>query len=129
MSKLKVDILANSADSASTPIADVINGSARAFVNFNGTGTVAILAAYNVSSITDNGNGDYTVNFTNAMPDANYASPGSANLTGASGVGSVPFPRVQTAASLRVLTGTTSSNALNTGAGVDCALVSVAIFR
>ena len=45
----------------------------RAWVNFNGTGTVAIRAAGNVSSITDNGTGDYTVNFTTAMPDANYA--------------------------------------------------------
>ena len=46
----------------------------RAWVNFNGTGTVAIRASFNVSSITDNGTGDYTVNFTNALPDANYAS-------------------------------------------------------
>ena len=46
----------------------------RAWVNFNGTGTVAIRAEGNVSSITDNGTGDYTVNFTTAMPDANYAA-------------------------------------------------------
>ena len=45
----------------------------RAWVNFNGTGTVAIRASFNVSSVTDNGTGDYTVNFTNALPDANYA--------------------------------------------------------
>ena len=44
----------------------------RAWVNFNGTGTVAIRASGNVSSITDNGTGDYTVNFTTAMPDVNY---------------------------------------------------------
>jgi hypothetical protein len=46
----------------------------RAWVNFNGTNTVAIRASGNVSSITDNGTGDYTVNFTTAMPDANYAA-------------------------------------------------------
>ena len=46
----------------------------RAWVNFNGTGTVAIRASFNVSSITDNGVGDYTINFTNAMPDANYSA-------------------------------------------------------
>ena len=46
----------------------------RAWVNFNGTGTVAINASGNVSSITDNGTGDYSVNFTTAMPDANYAT-------------------------------------------------------
>ena len=45
----------------------------RAWVNFNGTGTVAIRASGNVSSITDNSVGNYTVNFTTAMPDANYA--------------------------------------------------------
>jgi len=45
----------------------------RAWVNFNGTGTVAIRASGNVTSITDNGTGDYTVNFTTAMPDVNYA--------------------------------------------------------
>lgn len=45
----------------------------RAWVNFNGTGTIAIRASFNVTSITDNGTGDYTVVFTNAMPDANYA--------------------------------------------------------
>lgn len=46
----------------------------RAWVNFNGTGTVAIRASGNVSSITDNGTGNYTVNFATAMPDANYAA-------------------------------------------------------
>jgi len=50
---------------------------ARAWVNFNGTGTVAIRASGNVSSITDNGTGDYTVNFTTAMPDANYSVVGT----------------------------------------------------
>ena len=48
----------------------------RAWVNFNGTGTVAIRASGNVSSITDNGTGNYTVNFTTAMPDTNYALSG-----------------------------------------------------
>lgn len=46
---------------------------ARAWVNFNGTGTVAIRNDVNVSSITDNGTGDYTINFTTSMPDTNYA--------------------------------------------------------
>jgi hypothetical protein len=49
----------------------------RAWVNFNGTGTVAIRASGNVTSITDNGTGRYTVNFTTAMPDANYAFCGA----------------------------------------------------
>jgi hypothetical protein len=45
----------------------------RAWVNFNGTGTVAIRASGNVSGITDNGTGDYTVNFATALSDANYS--------------------------------------------------------
>ena len=49
---------------------------AKAWVNFNGTGTVVIRAAGNVSSITDNSTGNYTVNFTNAMSDANYSASG-----------------------------------------------------
>ena len=57
----------------------------RAWVNFNGTGTVAINASFNVSSITDNGTGDYTVNFTNAMPDANYAAYGTGSAAGTTG--------------------------------------------
>jgi hypothetical protein len=61
-------------DSAGTEIGTFC----RAWVNFNGTGTVAIRASFNVSSITDNGAGNYTVNFTTAMPDANY-SVGSVN--------------------------------------------------
>lgn len=72
-------------DSAQVP---TISGTAplymcRAWVNFNGTGTVAIRASGNVSSITDNGVGDYTVNFTTAMPDANYSVTSCADsLTG-----------------------------------------------
>lgn len=54
----------------------------RAWVNFNGTGTVAIRASGNVTSITDNGTGDYTVNFTTAMPDANYSASGGSNSDG-----------------------------------------------
>lgn len=54
----------------------------RAWVNFNGTGTVAIRASFNVSSITDNGTGQYIVNFTNALPDANYAPVGTSDFMG-----------------------------------------------
>ena len=72
MSTAKFDTLSNLAGTQSVPVATVAQGSAKAWVNFNGTGTVAIRASFNVSSITDNGTGNYTLNFTNAMPDANY---------------------------------------------------------
>jgi hypothetical protein len=57
--------------------------SARAWVNFNGTGTVAIRASGNVSSVSDDGTGTYTINFTTALPDANYnvVSNGPPNST------------------------------------------------
>ena len=61
-----------------TPSGSAPSYTCRAWVNFNGTGTVAIRASGNVSSITDNGVGDYTVNFTTAMPDANYAAVATA---------------------------------------------------
>lgn len=66
--------------SASKILTPAVVGSqlCRAWVNFNGTSTVAIRASFNVSSITDNGTGDYTVNFTTALADANYA----VNVTG-----------------------------------------------
>jgi hypothetical protein len=54
----------------------------RAWVNFNGTGTVAIRGSGNVSSITDTGVGQYTINFTNAMPDANYSTTMTCQDTG-----------------------------------------------
>jgi hypothetical protein len=73
----------------------------RAWVNFNGTGTVAIRASGNVSSITDNGVGSYTINFTTAMPDTNYAvvcgngnnaaSNQVSNTNNISSASSVPF--------------------------------------
>jgi len=55
----------------------------RAWVNFNGTGTVAIMASGNVSSITDNGVGNYTINFINSIQDTNYATVATASVIAA----------------------------------------------
>lgn len=96
-----------------------IDGLARAWVNFNGTGTVAIRASLNVSSITDNGVGDYTVNFTTAMPDANYILIGSGdNNASASGV-LRQANATKTASACRIntcLPGTATADALNVSA-------------
>jgi hypothetical protein len=73
MSTIRVGTISNTGGTQSTAAENVINGSAKAWVNFNGTGTVAIRAGYNVSSITDRGVGRYSVNFTTAMIDANYS--------------------------------------------------------
>ena len=69
------------------PVIKDLNGTecgqfARAWVNFNGTGTVAIRDSFNVSSITDNGTGDYVVNFATALTDANYCAVASVNSVG-----------------------------------------------
>ena len=79
----------------------------RAWVNFNGTSTVAIRGSGNVTSITDNGTGDYTVNFTTAMPDVNYSAQVSAgrNPNGVGGGERVSFNYVDnyTTSSVRVI--------------------------
>lgn len=63
-----------------TTLASAGQSSVRAWVNFNGTGTPAVRASYNVSSITDNGTGDYTVNFTTALPDNDYSFMGAIGI-------------------------------------------------
>ncbi|WP_439501530.1 hypothetical protein [Aminobacter ciceronei] len=68
--------VATGTDTARVPSVSTMGshqGMAKAWVNFNGTGTPAIAASFNVSSITDNGTGDYTINFTSALVDANFA--------------------------------------------------------
>ena len=101
---------------------------ARAWVNFNGTGTVAIRASGNVTSITDNGTGDYTVNFTTAMSDANYSvTASSARITGNTAT-NITSPdditTARTASAVRVRTQNTAS-----GSNEDSTVVNVAIFR
>jgi hypothetical protein len=95
----------------------------RAWVNFNGTGTVAIRASGNVTSITDNATGDYTVNFTTAMPDANYATCSSGgNTTG--------NPADYLSSTSQVSTSATRTRTYNSsGTGIDAAFYSLAAFR
>jgi hypothetical protein len=126
MSTAKFDTLSTLDGSRSVPVNTVAQGSAKAWVNFNGTGTVAIRASFNVSSITDNGTGDYTVNFTNAMADANYATSVSSQfLDGGSGVtySSMQSTSARTASATRVVS--VSSSFVFT----DSAIMNVAVFR
>jgi hypothetical protein len=87
MSTLKVDELRHSDGTTTTEvnIPALDQRFAQAWVNFDGTGTVAIRDQFNVSSITDNGTGNYTVNFTTAMASTNYCFLGSTNRNGANG--------------------------------------------
>jgi hypothetical protein len=120
---------------ASTPPVFQANGTevgtlCRAWVNFDGTGTFSpnpsttkIRASFNVSSITDNGTGDYTVNFTTAMPDADYSAistTGNDDSTADSRVATANL--VFSTSSIRLQTHTSSAR-------LDRDSVSVAIFR
>ena len=95
----------------------------RAWVNFNGTGTVAIRGAGNVSSITDNGVGAYIVNFATAMPDTNYAGVGSNGTEQPSGVLEVSHTN-KSVTQQYVFSKNGTNNSL-----VDQLLISVVIFR
>jgi hypothetical protein len=106
---------------------------ARAWVNFEGTGAVEIRASANVSSITDNGTGDFTINFTTAMPDANYSVAGIAMRSTAVGnadpivvnnANSTSFSYAYTTNAVRIKTQITSTNALT-----DPLVANVIIFR
>jgi hypothetical protein len=104
----------------------------RAWVNFNGTGTVAIRASGNVSSITDNGVGIYTVNFTTAMPDANYTAVFGTLSGDTSGTqaqtcvygSTASGASLRSTTQLQISTGSTSSNVF-----VDRPELNIAIFR
>ena len=72
MSTIKTETLSTPSNST-VPVDTVVNGTAKAWVNFNGTGTVAIRRAFNVSSITDNGTGNYTITINSDMSNVNYS--------------------------------------------------------
>jgi hypothetical protein len=98
---------------------------AKAWVNFDGTTATpsTIRSSYNVSSITKNGTGDYTVNFATATADANYSAVASANITSLPDYASIQVGGTQTASAIQIRTGNRSSGVLS-----DCALVFVQIF-
>jgi len=100
----------------------------KAWSNFDGTGTVAIRDDYNVSSITDNGTGDYTVNFTNEMSDTDYSVllsiTGNSNLmVYVSSANAISAPTLKTTSQVRVKT-----IIISTGNPLDHANIYVAIF-
>ena len=101
----------------------------RAWVNFNGQGTVAIRASFNVSSITDSGVGAYVINITNAMPDINFACVG--NVSAGSGHGCAGMMVNLRSGTGAVNTTTTQPIFTSTDAGssVDPQYCTASIFR
>ena len=96
---------------------------ARAWVNFNGTGTVAITGSANVSSITDHGTGEYSVNYTTAMSDANYARMLTVGENSAQSGGRIGMDSGSTAAASRWCTRDTGNTL------TDLAAINVSIFK
>jgi hypothetical protein len=90
---------------------------AKVWINFNGQNTVAIRGSEGVSSLSDNGTGDYTINFSTAMVDVNYAGGGIAQSYDGSNAGSMqnlsgyPLDSAQTTTSLRVCSQYSNGNA------------------
>jgi len=105
----------------------------RAWVNFNGTGTVAIRASGNVSSITDNGVGDYTVNFGTAMPDANYSVLATCHQVATAGATNRSMGIYTTTETGGSTSYTTTSvrlaSQISNGTNIDTQTANVAIFR
>lgn len=100
-----------------------ISGLAKAWVNFNGTGTVAIRASYNVSSITDNGTGYYTVNLTTAMPDENFS------VVAMCGISTPNTARTNIMTGRATSTSAAYISCYDTAAAQDAFVANVAIFR
>jgi hypothetical protein len=120
-------------DSAQIP---TVSGTAplymcRAWVNFNGTGTVAIRASGNVTSITDNGTGDYTVNFTTAMTDANYSVSGFSIALDSSNATNVWLKTGTTLAtsSFNIMVGQQGRSGSTVSVGFDVTIVNVSVIR
>ena len=122
MSTIKTTTLSTQGGST-VPVDTVVNGTAKAWVNFNGQGTVAIRRAFNVSSITDNGTGDYTINFTTAMPDTDYATVVSGD--GYNAYTSIGYPDANSTYQGVVFT---RIRALTSGSYIDKPILTLAIF-
>jgi len=120
-------IIASNISDGTTSVAStyVVNGSAKAWVNFNGSGTVAIRDSLNVGSITDTGTGNYTVNFTAAMTDVNFVCGvfGYDTVTGPTAIKTQSY-RYASAAAQPV----NATNAAGTSF-VDLNQIQVAVFR
>ena len=118
-------------DALSTATGSAPSYSARAWVNFNGSGTVAIRSSGNVSSITDNGTGNYTVNFTTAMADTNYTIVSDANyMNGANNSILTSGPRNDSTYGNTFATGSVKVQSSDQNQNAyDAVLVSVAVFR
>jgi hypothetical protein len=109
--------------SLSVPTTYVTNGSAKAWVNLNGTGTIAARDSFNVASLTDNGTGNYTINYTTSMASGNYATSGSIDT----GVETSASPARAPIFNPRLAASVTTAGTASTGAAVDWDFYTVSV--
>lgn len=121
MSTLRLDTIQDQAgNNASTPD-EIYSGRAKAWVKFDGSGTISIDDSFNVTSITDHGPGQYSANFTTAMANADYAVAGMASDSGTASVVALSFESATTSAiRVQCIRSTTGLS--------DQAVVSVVVF-
>ena len=114
----------------STSSTNCIQGSAKAWVNFNGVTTATIRASFNVSSVTRTSTGTYTINFTTALTDGNFAFAGSAENTSSARlyVVSQDYLTANTSTALYIIVGASGAAAYVVN-GADSTNCSVAVFR
>ena len=91
MSTLKVNTIQNTSAAHSSTPEQIAQGRAKAWVNFNGTGTLAIRDSFNVSSVTDNATGQYTTNFSTSFSNTNYAAVYTISVTNSTSTHGYPY--------------------------------------
>ena len=119
MSELRANTLSDAAGTG--PVTLTGQSAAKAWVNLNGTGTVATRDSYNVSSLTDNGTGAYSIGFTNAWDNVNYSASGAAGSSAFSTNVYVTSPR----ASVPTTSATTIGSKTDTNSPADSEYVQV----
>jgi len=123
MSTLKVTTIQDTSGGNASTSEQINQGRAKAWVNFNGTGTVSIRDNFNVSSITDSGTGVYTANFSSAMSNNDYASVVSTGNNDKGRYGIMIDSDDKTTSGCKIFGFQTS-----TGSSLDSEEVSLAIF-
>jgi hypothetical protein len=122
MSEIRVTTLKDTAGGNASTSADIYSGRAKAWVNFNGSGTVAARASFNVNSINDLAVGNYGINFATALEDANFSQvcqiEYATTTTATTALSNFYDPSEKTSTSTKVRAGQSESNTASDFAGL-----------
>ena len=133
MSTIKVTNLQDTSGTNSSTSEEIYQGRAKVWISFNGSGTVEIRDDFNVSTLTDNGTGDYTITFTTALANNDYALVTNQRLDTNGGAPNIVHTGNEhddnTTTSAKIVSGTGNQNAAGTsGSFADCKSVHVVVF-